>query len=493
MSAGNDFSKNVAIERVTPEYPITPPFHPHVRYPEYSGPLSNTANEVYDGVRRLFVNLGLDKEHFGTAAWNPLGDLIRPGQQVLIKPSIVLDRNLGGGAHNAVVTHGSLVRVVADYALKALAGTGRLVIGDAPVQQCDFTVANARSGVQAVVDHYADTGVRVDLVDFRFVVSNKSLTGVRSAGTGDPAGFTFVNLGEHSMHRTDAANAERFTPTHYDTADRFDRLRVTNYDPSFMRRHHNKDKHEYIIATTALQSDVVISLPKLKTHRKVGLTVCLKNLIGINGHKDCLPHHMRGSREEGGDEYLHRSALKRLFTTLQEFEDVQTSPVVRFIIKFPKRATYLLARRFARDPYFEGSWWGNDTLWRTVLDINRILLFWNKTDGRLETTPQRVFFSIVDGVVAGEKEGPLEPSSNRAGLLMAGMSATAVDYVCARLVGFNWTKLPLLTNAFKYVSRFSPEEIIVSSEDTQVAVDALPRVADFVAPKGWQGHIERDV
>src|SRR5438309_1167258 len=47
-------------------------------------------------VRDLLVNWGLDAQRAGTAAWNPLGEFIQPGQRVVLKPNWVLHRNEGG-------------------------------------------------------------------------------------------------------------------------------------------------------------------------------------------------------------------------------------------------------------------------------------------------------------------------------------------------------------------------------------------------------------
>ena len=60
-----------------------------------------------------------------------------------------------------------------------------------------------------------------------------------------------------------------------------------------------------------LEADVIINLPKLKTHQKAGITCALKNLIGINGNKEYLPHHRIGGFELGGDCYPGSSDLKR--------------------------------------------------------------------------------------------------------------------------------------------------------------------------------------
>ena len=36
-------------------------------------------------------------------------------------------------------------------------------------------------------------------------------------------------------------------------------------------------------------------MPKLKTHKKCGVTISLKNLVGLNTNKNLLPHHSLGT------------------------------------------------------------------------------------------------------------------------------------------------------------------------------------------------------
>ena len=47
---------------------------------------------VYEAVRETYLRAGLDLERHGTPDWNPLGDLIAPGETVLLKPNLVKDR-----------------------------------------------------------------------------------------------------------------------------------------------------------------------------------------------------------------------------------------------------------------------------------------------------------------------------------------------------------------------------------------------------------------
>ena len=80
-------------------------------------------------------------------------------------------------------------------------------------------------------------------------------------------------------------------------------FRVTCYDPRLLARTHAPGRHQYLIARDVLDADVIINLPKLKTHKKAGITCALKNLIGINGNKEFLPHHRVGGAGAGGNCY----------------------------------------------------------------------------------------------------------------------------------------------------------------------------------------------
>src|ERR1022692_1434372 len=48
--------------------------------------------------------------------------------------------------------------------------------------------------------------------------------------------------------------------------------------------------HRYAVGNTVLSADVILNVPKLKTHMKTGMTGALKNFVGIVGSKDFLPH-----------------------------------------------------------------------------------------------------------------------------------------------------------------------------------------------------------
>src|SRR5262245_5184602 len=201
-----------------------------------------------------------------------------------------------------------------------------------------------------------------------------------------------------------------------------------------MSRSHTAAGHAYFFPGTIPVADVVINVPKLKTHRKAGITAAMKNLVGINGSKDWLPHHSFGSVAEGGDEYLAPSWRKRLSSTVRDRMEAVEGRAAKRLLKYVDRAVIATKQLLpVPDPYFEGSWYGNDTIWRTVHDLHRVLFFADR-EGRLQETPQRRYLALIDGVVAGEKEGPMHPFPKRCGVLVGSMNPLAADLICCRLM-----------------------------------------------------------
>ena len=479
-------SKVSIVHQTDATYPSGPPYHPGEAYPEYPfAELSSQPNSAYAMVRDFFRLHGFDAENFGTRRWNPLRDLVRPGDIVLIKPNLVMHENGHGYDLCSVVTDGSVVRAVLDYVYIASGRADTIIVGDAPLQSCDFAMVSQKNGLDDIRLFYEAKAQGFNLVDFRLtsVTTKGGMIVHRSKGAGDPRGHKVVNWGQDSL----------LMPT----SDGFDRYRVTNYDPHMMLKHHTTEKNEYIVTSSVLDADVVINLPKMKTHRKVGVTSALKNLVGINAHKDCLPHHRTGSVEEGGDEYLNPSSAKGLLVRFNEKEDVSDNLMQKTVFRGIRTGLSIAARLTARDRYFEGSWYGNDTLWRTVLDLNRTL-FYADRNGRIQDQVQRRLLTLVDGIVAGEADGPTHPTPRECGVLVGGVNPVAVDVVIAQLMGFDYRKIPLIREGFGTFSHplvtFGPDDISITSNSHRwqgmKVLDDSESFA-FIAPKGWQGHIER--
>lgn len=483
--------RDVAVVPVSPGgYPAAP-FDPSEAYPELGvAPQPDCPNGVFAAVRELFRHMRLDVEHYSTPAWNPLGEIVRPGDTVLIKPNLVREfRETHAGHEDCLVTHASVLRAVAEYARKALNGRGRLIIADAPHNDADFSGVCRVSGLDALERHFAaSSGLAIEVRDLRREAARK-IDGViveHQALRGDPEGYVLVDLGSTSFFA--------------EVPQRCAQLYGSEYDTSEIVRHHRDGRHAYLIAGTALKADVVISVPKLKTHKKVGITCNLKNLVGINGNKNLLPHYCRGPVSQGGDAHPRDSWRTQL----------EHHALAQFRRWFPRLGG---ARRHLAGPLKalgkavfgdtngqtvrSGNWHGNDTCWRMVLDLNRILIYADAA-GKIHDRPQRRFLSVTDAVVAGEGDGPLNPTPRALNLLLGGFNPAAVDCVCAQVAGFDPARMQMIARAFGQDSHsiacFSAGEITIRSNVAAWCgpVDALPAINPPLRPHfGWAGAVER--
>jgi uncharacterized protein (DUF362 family) len=483
---------DVAVVCGPQEYACLPPFCPGVAWPEYQrvcATVGEQPNVVYTAVRESLRLLGLDANRYGSAEWNPLGQWIRPGETVVLKPNFVRDfRESSPDDASCLITHGAIIRAVLDYAYLALNGHGRLVIADAPQNDANFDSIRRIAQLDMIVNFYrTHVGFPVEIYDLRPEMAFK-VDGVIVGHTplaGDPAGYIKVNLGAHS------AFAEIEHLCH--------KLYGAEYDRGELVSHHSNGAHEYLISKTVLQAHCVISLPKLKTHKKTGLTVNLKNLVGINGNKNWLPHHREGTPLQGGDQFakdtfLRRSeraivaAFKRYFPLLGPLRSLVAGPV--------KGLGKQIFGDTNTDTVRSGNWYGNDTTWRMTIDLNRILLHAD-AEGQLHHTPVRRFFSVVDGIIAGEGNGPLDPRPKPAGVVVAGTNSVAVDLACARLMGFDYRKLPMLSRALEphalALVSFAAQDVHCHSNNNQFArllSELHGPLFAFTPHFGWQGHIE---
>ena len=240
-------------------YEASPPFSPAVAWPEY--PFGDSrltgANGVYETVRESLRLLGLDQDHFGTPQWNPLGEIIAPGQTVVLKPNFVRDfRETQPGNDNCLVTHGSVIRAVLDYVYLALGGRGRIVVADAPQNDADFEALRRLAGLDEILAFYQEhANFKVEVYDLRPERAEKR-NGVivgHAPLSGDPAGYVKVNLGALSAFTEIGPLCQRLYGAEYDTRE--------------LRSHHHDQVHEYLISKTVLGADCIINLPKLKPSR----------------------------------------------------------------------------------------------------------------------------------------------------------------------------------------------------------------------------------
>ncbi|MEE9293574.1 MAG: DUF362 domain-containing protein [Phycisphaerae bacterium] len=473
-------------------YAAQAPFSPSERYPEYphaDGAGECGLNHAYASVRRALQLLGCDAQGFGSAEWNPLGEILGPGDSVVLKPNFIRDfRETHPGHADCLITHGSVIRAVLDYVYIALKGRGRVVVADSPQNDADFQAIRRIVGLDEIQDFYSNlVGFEIAVHDLR-PEQAKKIDGVivgHERLSGDPAGYVKVNLGLRSA----------FAPIN----DLCHLLYGSEYDTSELHSHQHDDVHEYLIAKTILEAGCVISLPKLKTHKKTGITINMKNLVGINGNKNWLPHHREGTPGQGGDQFAddglkHRmervtlAGFKRVFPFLGALRPVVAGPI--------KALGKRVFGDTNTDTIRSGNWYGNDTTWRMVIDLNRILQYAD-VSGTLHDRPVRRFFSVVDGIVAGEGNGPLDPTPKAVGLAVAGYNPVAVDLACVRLMGFDYQRLPVLQQALDEhplpLAPFAPDDVVVESNDQRLCgpVRNIREWNEAFEPHfGWKGHVE---
>jgi uncharacterized protein (DUF362 family) len=432
--------------------------------------------DVKHAVDRLASDMG-----WARAGKGPFGELIQPGARVLIKPNFVLHYNQGNGGMDPMVTHQSVVQAVVEAALQAEAS--EVIVGDAPIQTADFSALLENTGLDLWAEEVrkADSRFR-GIKDFRRTTA-KYVNGVRVAEENvlPEDEFVLFDLGSDSL-------LEPIT-------DEKDDFRVTCYDPRLMAKTHGKGRHRYLVAKDVMEADLVINLPKLKTHKKAGITCALKNLIGINGNKEYLPHHRLGGKNLGGDCYPGDSKVKRMLEYAADQQNLTDSGtkgrVWGGVATQLNRVLHLMGDNLG----IEGSWSGNDTIWRTGLDLNRILLY-GETHGSMSASPRRRVIHLTDAIVAGQGDGPLAPQPLALGLLLAGNNAACVDWFGARLLGYDPQLVPIVREAFGEfrwpISTFKSEDVKVSGDWGTGKIDQLTfKKQPVVHPFGWRDAVAR--
>jgi uncharacterized protein (DUF362 family) len=394
-------------------YPPTPPFDPDTAYPEspYQADELGPNNGCYQLVRealRLFSPLG-----YGTAAWNPLGTVIRPGDRVLIKPNLVDDSAWQQGQ----ITHPAFLRPILDYAVKACGPGGQVILGEGPWAAGVFDRVVANTGIRAMVEHLVQAhGAPIVLLDLNKASRETTpLVDLGAASALSLADRTWLD-----------AHSQPMKP---------------GGDPGVGR---------YRIAPAVLQANVVISVPKIKVHCSGGATLTMKNMLGI------IP---------AWDGPYEKAELKDCAHT----SDLDVAQGNR------------------------GKYLDNDTIWRSMADLNRILLYADAA-GHLQAARQRRTLTIVDGIVAAE-ESQYQPHPRPLGTVVIGSEPVTCDAVTARVMGFDPRRLrsvtqPELVGSHPLGPRRAEALRVVTSWGG--GLNAVYRTA--VTPElhvySWQGQVE---
>ena len=432
-------------------------------------------SQVAKLVERTLDGLGLSK------------DFIRPGDRVVLKPNWVKEhdeRHPGPGQWEHVVTHPAVIEAVVRWVAPKLRGQGCVTICDAPQTDSSFAKIREYCHLDEMVERCRNefSGLEIRLLDLR-PEEWHAVDGVTVSKTrldGDPLGSTKVELNEASEFVGYSGQGK---------------LYGASFDMDETNEHHRGERHEYLLCRTAMEADVMINLPKLKTHKKVGITCALKNLVGINANKNWLPHHTEGVPEQGGDQFPKA-------TTKTKLEHSWMGAAKRWLKDRPFMSRLFVPLKKLGRLYFgdtqkvvrSGNWHGNDTCWRMVLDLNNCLFFHDGA-GKDRQEPLR-YLAVVDGIVGGEGNGPMAPDAKPCGVIIAGTHPAAVDCVAATAMGFAWDRLRLLKGCFGgRQERFVPFqsgdiETVSGSDSWSGSLDEMNEVFRFRPHFGWVGAIE---
>ena len=187
-------------------------------------------------VRQSIAALGID--------WP---GLIRPGDRVVLKPNFIRESHTERPDEwEQIITHGTVIAAVAE---QVAAAGGKITIADAPQTDSDFEKICERAGLAKLAVEVLDLRREAWRTENGVIVERRKLPE-------DPRGYTLVDVAGKSCF-----------------AGKNDKFYGADYDTKFTASPHSHGKHEYLLSRNVMDVDVFINLPKLKTHKKVGVTL----------------------------------------------------------------------------------------------------------------------------------------------------------------------------------------------------------------------------
>jgi len=389
-------------------------------------------------------------------------------KRILLKPNWVKHNHYPDDKW-CLRTHDAFLLAVLEYVLSLQPAA--VLIGDAPIQGCrwgDAVSTYLINRIKALSNEYQ---VSVQVKDFRRTVFHSGVKNLEEE-LHPMSEYMLFDVGDRSYLEPITTKGKNL-------------FRVSQYNPDRFRESHCPGVHRYCITKALFDAEVVVSLPKIKTHQKSGITAALKNIVGLNGDKDFLPHHRIGGSSAGGDSY-HGSNLLRHWSELALDRANRLKAKKGYFLW--RRAASLLWKLSIPNQHLHqpnGAWYGNDTTWRMVMDLNLIVHF-GRADGTLAETPQRLLYHFCDGIIAGEGDGPLHPEPLPLGVILLSDSAALTDYCAALLMGMQTSRIPLLKAAELLLTEKNKRIELngARADEQQLCTIAL----DAKMPPGWAGY-----
>ncbi len=419
-------------------------------------------------------------------------DNIHKGDSVVIKPNwIAPHHRYRHEEWECVITHPNVIAAVIKQCVRYLKNEGKIIIADAPQTDSSFKNIIELMNIHEWKRLCESNNIQLQILDLRdneWCEDHDGIIHNRIKLPGDPLGSVEYNLRHFSEFINHKTSIKGYYGADYDTKE-------TNHA-------HTNGNHLYRLSRSIIQADVFINLPKLKTHKKAGITCSLKNLVGINTYKNYLPHFSSGIPLMNGDQFPNNSVKNLIEVYLLDY-------FKKILLKCDRYATrFSPVKNYGKKIFGEtkstirsGNWYGNNTLWRTILDINKLLFYGNpngsmRKDSLLE---QKRYISIIDGIISGEGDGPEAPDPLRTGVILGGCNPVSVDCLASKLMGFDYTKIPTLKNAFEIkdypIATYSYDDIdVISDSITQynckLSLIKKQNCFSFKPHLGWKGFIE---
>lgn len=389
------------------------------------------------------------------------------GKKILIKPNWVR-HCLNESDRWCLCTNETLILA----ALKILVAwcPASIIVADAPIQGCDWGKLLSEYFLDRC-KHYSETyNVPIIIKDFRKVIYNPSTNEIIKDDRSD-SDYVIFDMGKNSY----------LEPV---TESGRNRFRVTCYNPDEMAKTHRKGVHKYCIAKDVFDADIVLTMPKMKTHQKAGITNALKILVGVNGDKAFLPHHRVGSYGHGGDCYPGKNIIRSVSEWFLDNANRNIGKPLHALLSHTSALLWKLSNP-SKEQNTAAGWYGNDTVWRMVMDINHIVRY-GKKDGTISPDIQRPVYSLCDGIIAGQGNGPLQPKPLPLGILAFSNNSYWMDTVMGHLYSLDIERIAILRAAGKILEGENCELIINQKRASVKELESLAVDAEM-AP-GWVNY-----
>lgn len=421
-----------------------------------------------DYLEKLYQDRNELKEVISSLTVEQLNENSIKGKKVLLKPNWV--------KHSSNATDDLCLRTHDQFLLAALEvildkKPSVVTIGDAPIQGAIWSKIFNENLKQEIQKLSLIHKTEINVCDFRRVTFSPASNKIDNERR-PIEDYCIFDLGEMSY----------LDPISLPTKNLF---RVTQYNPDSFTISHKPGVHKYCIARELFEADVVISLPKVKTHQKAGITNALKNIVGFNGDKDFLPHHRLAGTGRGGDCYPGNNLLRYWAELMQDKANRQQGKKIYRV--WLQLSTVFWSLSFPGNLHNLGAgWYGNDTVWRMVMDLNKIVMYGSGA-GTISEFPQRNFFSLCDGIVGGQGDGPLYPEPLPLGVICFTNDSCWGDISMSALMGIDYQKIPLLVAASSL--KVYPKTVIELNGSVVKLPDLKKHSIKAKVPPGWDDYL----